>query len=105
MKTIKEVKYFDFYSIEKNDTLFTIAKQRNVNPNLLALLNGLDPTDYIFKGQSIMIPKNNFSYYITKEGDTINTVAELFSTTPNNIVRDNQSIYLKEGQLVVSKIR
>ncbi|MDD2505676.1 MAG: LysM peptidoglycan-binding domain-containing protein [Bacilli bacterium] len=100
----KEVNYFEYYQIEKNSNLFTIAKENNINPNLLAVLNGLDPTDYVFKNQMIMLPKNNYSYYITKEGDTISLITEIFSTSINNITKENPAIYLKEGQLIVNKL-
>ena len=104
-ETIKEVNYFEYYPVEKNDSLFSIAKQKNVNPNLLAVLNGLDPTDYLYKNQKIMIPKSNYSYYITKEGDTFNLVAEMFNSSINNLAKDNPTVYLKEGQLIVHKIK
>lgn len=102
-ETIKPVDYFVYYNIEKNQSLFTIAKNKNVNPNLLSLLNGLDISDYLFKGQKIMIPKKDYSYYITKEGDTLNIVANIFNNNTNNILKNNQTIYLKEGQLIVNK--
>ncbi|MDD4187502.1 MAG: LysM peptidoglycan-binding domain-containing protein [Bacilli bacterium] len=102
-KTIKPVEYFDYYNIEKNDSLFTIAQKKNVNPNLLSLLNGLDITDYLYKDQKIMIPKEGFSYYITKEGDTLEILVNMFNTHINNLLKYNQTVYLKEGQLIVNK--
>lgn len=103
IETIKPIDYFDYYNIEKNESLFTIAKKKNVNPNLLSVLNGLDINDYLYKNQMIMIPKKDYSYYITKEGDTLNIVANIFNNNINHILKNNQSIYLKEGQLIVSK--
>lgn len=102
-ETIMPVNYFDSYFIEKNNSLFSLAQEKNINPNLLAALNGLDPTDYVYKGQSIMIPKNNYSYYITKESDTLKIISEIFNNSTNNIIKENPTIYLKEGQLIVSK--
>lgn len=102
-KTIKPVEYFDYYNIEKNDSLFKIAQKKNVNPNLLSLLNGLDITDYLYKDQKIMIPKDGFSYYITKEGDTLEILVNMFNTHISNLLKNNQTIYLKEGQLIVNK--
>lgn len=104
-ETIKEVNYYEYYSVNQNDSLLSIAKEKNVNPNLLAVLNGLEATDYLFKGQIIMIPKNNYSYYITKDGDTINTVSETFNTKSNYLLKDNPTVYLKEGQLIVHRIK
>ena len=38
-------KYFDYYKIKKGDNLYQIGKTYNVNPQLLAILNGLDIND------------------------------------------------------------
>ncbi len=97
--------YFEYYTIKKGDNLYQIAKKYNVNPTLLAILNGLNANDYIYPEQVIMIPKQGYSYYITKEGDTLNLVANTFNTTPSNLLKYNQTIYLKEGQLLVNQIK
>lgn len=102
-ETIKEVNYFEYYLVEKNGSLFALAKEKNINPVLLATLNGLDSTDYIYKNQKILIPKNNYSYYITKDGDTFNLVAKMFSVSSANLLKENSTVYLKEGQLIVHK--
>ncbi len=96
--------YFEYYTIKQGDNLYQIAKKNNVNPTLLSIINGLNISDYIYPNQTIMIPKSNYAYYITKEGDTLNLVAETFNTTTNNLLKYNPSIYLQEGQLIVNKI-
>lgn len=101
---IEEVKYFDYYTLKKNESLFEVAKNKNVNPKLLAVLNGLDISDFLYKDQLIMIPKNDYSYYITKEGDTLSIVSKTFNTSQENIIKNNQTLYLSEGQLVVNKL-
>ena len=96
--------YFEYYTIKKGDNLYQIARQFNVNPSLLAVLNGLNSDDYIYPDQIIMIPKSNYAYYITKEGDTLKLVADTFNTNPNTLLKYNPTIYLTEGQLIVNKI-
>jgi LysM repeat protein len=96
--------YFDFYTIKKGDSIYNIAKSYNVNPDLLATLNGLNNNDYIYPNQVILIPKSGFAYYITKNGDTLITVADTFNTSLNNLLNYNKTIYLREGQLLVNKI-
>jgi LysM repeat protein len=96
--------YFEYYTIKKGDNLYQIAKKNNVNPSLLALLNGLNTNDYIYPDQVIMIPKDGYAYYITKEGDTLNLVANTFNTNVSNLLKYNKTIYLQEGQLIVNKI-
>lgn len=95
--------YFDYYTIEKGDSLYKISKEYNINPNLLASLNGLNTSDYIYPGQVILVPNANYSYYITKSGDTIESVAKTFDIDKKRLIDDNKTIYLLEGQMLVKK--
>lgn len=95
--------YFDYYKIEKGDTLYGIAKNYNLNPTLLASLNGLDINDYIYPDQVLLIPNSNYSYYITKEGDTLDGVAKTFGITTNKLLNENKVIYLLAGQMIVKR--
>ncbi len=95
--------YFEYYTIKKGDTLYGIAREYNINPELLALLNGLNSNDYIYPNQEILIPKSNYSYYVTKSGDTLDIVANKFNQRSIDILNDNHTIYLLEGQLLVKK--
>lgn len=94
-------KYFEYYTVEKGDSLYGIGRRYNINPELLASLNGLNYSDYIYPGQTVMIPKANYSYYITKEGDTLDGVANMLGVTRNQLLNENNIIYLLEGQLLV----
>lgn len=98
-----KAEYFDFYKIEKGDTLYKIAEEYNINPELLASMNGLDMKDYIYPNQELLIPKGGYSYYITKEGDTLETVSDVFKITKDRLLNQNQTIYLLEGQILVNK--
>lgn len=97
--------YFSYYTVEKGDSLYAISRKYNINPELLAGLNGLSMEDYIYPNQEILIPKSGFSYYITKEGDTIDLVAGLFKTNTENVLKNNGIIYLAEGQVLVEPKR
>ncbi len=59
--------------------------------------------DYIYPNQTILIPKNNYSYYITAEGDTIGEVVKAFNTNIDKFLNENKTIYLMAGQLLVNK--
>ena len=80
------------------------AKDNNVSLKLLAALNGINPNDYIYPDQVLIFPNKGYSYYITKEGDTLNLVSDTFQTDNMSIVKQNPTIYLQEGQLIVNKI-
>lgn len=100
---INKEQYFEYYTIKKGDTLYGIAREYNINPELLALLNGLNNEDYIYPNQEILIPKSNYSYYVTKDGDTIETVSTKFNQNPRELINTNETIYLLPGQLLVKK--
>ncbi len=95
--------YFNIYVIEKGDSLYKIAQKYNINPTLLASLNGLDIDNYIYPGQELLIPKSGYSYYITAEGDTLDTVSNLFKISKLDLLNQNDTIYLLKDQVLVSK--
>ena len=95
--------YFEYYKIETGDSLYKIGQKYNVNPNLLASLNGLNINDYIYPGQVIMVPNNNYSFYITKGGDTLDSVAKKINVSEDKIINDNKNIYLLDGQMIINK--
>ena len=95
--------YFNYYVVEKGDNLYQIARKYNINPELLANINGLNNDDYIYPNQQILIPKNGYSYYITAEGDTIDEVIKVFNSNKDKFLKENETIYLMAGQLLVNK--
>ena len=95
--------YFEYYTVKKGDNLYQIAKRYNINPDLLASLNGLNNADYIYPEQMILIPKSGYSYYITKSGDTLDGVADIFNMSLDDMLNQNRVIYLLEGQLLAKK--
>jgi LysM repeat protein len=94
---------YKYYTVEQGDTLYAIGKKYNMNPNLLASINGLDENDYIYPNQEILIPKANYSYYITKEGDTLDTVANIFQVSQTELIKNNPTVYLLDGQIIAYK--
>ena len=103
MKSKLESPFYDIYEIKKGDTLYKISKEFNVNTKLLAELNGLNIDDYIYPEQILLVPKKDVSYYITKDGDTLYTVSNVFDTKESNIVSQNKTIYLLPGQMIFFK--
>lgn len=94
---------YEIYTIKKGDTIFGISKQYNINPELLSLVNGLNMNDYIYDGQKIMIPKSGYSYYLTKSGDNLTDILNLFNTNYNDFKNVNKNILLEEGQIFAYK--
>ena len=94
--------FFNVYTINEGDNLYQIGKKYNINPILLCALNGMEENDYIYPNQKILIPKNDYTYYITTDGDTIDLVASQFNIEPQKLL-ENNTIYLLPGQLIVHK--
>ncbi len=98
-----ESPYYFIYEIKKGDSLYKISKEFNVNTKLLSELNGLNLDDYIYPGQMILVPKKDVSYYITKDGDTLKLVSNIFGVKEEDIVKDNETIYLLPEQMIYYK--
>ena len=98
-----ESPFYSVYEIKKGDSLYKISKEFNVNTKLLSELNGLNIDDYIYPGQMILVPKKDVSYYITKEGDTLSTVSNVFGVSEMDIVNNNKTIYLMKEQMIYYK--
>ena len=103
IKNNLESPFYELYEIKEGDSLYKISKIYNVNTKLLAELNGLDLDDYIYSGQILLIPKKEVSYYITKEGDTLSNVSRLFGVTEEELINQNKTIYLQNGQMIFFK--
>ena len=95
--------YFTYYTVNQGDSLYQIARKYNINPSLLALLNGLNMEDYIYPNKRLIIPKSGYSFYITKDGDTLEIVRDKFNKNMNDILKYNETIYLLPGQLMINK--
>ena len=100
---VNSKEYFNYYVVESGDSLYKIARKYNINPELLANLNGLNFDDYIYPNQQLLIPKNGYSYYITTKGDTIDEVLRVFNSNLTKFFAENQTVYLMSGQLLVNK--
>jgi LysM repeat protein len=98
-----ESPFYTLYEIKKGDNLYKISKYFDVNTKLLAELNGIDEEDYIYPEQVLLIPKKDVSYYITKNGDSLDSVSSIFDVSINDIIDQNKSIYLLEGQMIYFK--
>lgn len=92
---------FDYYNVAKGDTLYSIAAANNTTVNMLAAINGLNIDEYIYPGQTLLIPKKGITVYITSVGDTIQSVSKKLNTTAQGLVYNNNNIYLLPDQLIV----
>ena len=94
---------FEYYTVKKGDNMYRIAEENNVNYELLLQINGLEKDDYIYPNQTILLPQNGLSLYLTKQGDTLSEILENFNTTYQEIKEKNPNIYLAPEQIIVFK--
>lgn len=92
---------FNYYTVKQGDTLYDIAQKEGTTVDLIAGVNGINPNEYIYEGQTILIPKQDVELYITKTGDTIDTLSEHFSAPSLDVLYSNNDIYLLPGQLII----
>ena len=98
-------KYFNYYTVLNGDTIYKIARDNNIDPKLLSELNGLNMDDYIYPNQVLLIPKPGIILYFTAVGDTLGELAKGLGTTTQELVNQNNHIYLQPEQLIVYKYR
>ena len=98
-----ETPFYSVYVVVNGDTLYKISKDFNVNPKLVAELNGLKLDEYIYPKQVLLIPKKGVQFYITKDDDTLRDVSKIFNVSETNIIKQNKSIYLLPGQMIFYK--
>ncbi len=98
---------FENYTIEKGDTLYSIAKMFNTDVNTLARLNGIPDPDVIEEGRVIRVPKNgmpdSIRIYIVKEGDSLYEIGKKYGYSIEelaayNDIIDPDKIYI--GQVI-----
>lgn len=94
---------FIYYTIQKGDNMYEIARKYNVYLNTLLRINGLNKDDYIYPGEELMIPQGNIQTYIVENGETLYDVSNKLNTNVDKIIEDNDSIYLLPGQLLIIK--
>lgn len=92
---------YQYYTVKRGDNLYEIAKKYDADYNLLLQLNGLDPDDYIYPNQTILIPKKEFQIYLTHENDTLGDIVKKFDVTVNELMKENDKIYLRPEQIIV----
>jgi spore germination protein len=74
------------------DTLSSIAKKFGVSVNAIIDANSISNPNRIYLGQELVIPSNDYRYYIVEMGDTLTDIAERFGCTVDDIVRWNELI-------------
>ena len=94
---------FEMYKVKNGDNMYTISKEYDINVDDLLTLNGLNKNDYIYPNQEIMVPTGLYNFYITKNNDTIQKVLDNTNLPIEEIINQNEKIYLLPDQLIIYK--
>lgn len=100
---IKEHTAFTFYNIKPGDTLYSIAREKHTSPEYIVLLNGLNPNEYIYPNQQILVPREDIAIYLTKQGDSIQSIARSTNERPEDLLLYNHKMLLLPEQLIAYK--
>lgn len=103
MIPIKTESNFTYHTVKKGDNLYQIAKMHDISVDDLVAINGLKKDEFLHENQQIMVPNKNIGVYITKEDDTINSVADGLKVKRDNLLEMNEKIFLLPEQMIVYK--
>jgi len=81
------------YTVQRGDTLITIAARHGVSVSQLAQANGLSWNSWVYAGQRLTIPgpqPGPGTVYVVQRGDTLSSIARRFGTTIKGIMSTNQ---------------
>ena len=95
--------YLTQYIVKEGDTIYAIARKNNVSKDVLLTLNGLNEYDYIYPNEQILIPMEGVEIYVTRDNDTLNNILNTIGITANELVKQNDKLFLLPDQLVVYK--
>jgi len=96
---------FNTYIVKRGDTIYSLAKNKEIDPTLLANINGLDNKDYLYAGQQILLPKEGVTVILTKPGDTLQNIALTNDMNPKDILIYNKNIFLLPNQIIAYRIK
>lgn len=99
-----ENRLYKTYIVEKGDNLYSIAMKNNTSVKNLLLINGLNKNDYIYPSQEILVPNEDVNIYIT-ENETLRDIADKIGLSEQEIIEQNETLYLLPEQIIIYKKR
>ncbi len=79
------------YTVNRNDTLYGIARQFGTTVAELQRFNNLGNTDYLTVGQDILIPVSG-GIHTVKSGESLYSIASLYGISLNSLINANPEI-------------
>ena len=91
-------------TIDKGDTLATMANYYDVSVEAIAFANGLTDARALQIGQKLVIPPAEGALYTVKDGDTVDTIASHFKVDPSVVLTYNRCTFEPEQCAAGQKI-
>ena len=88
------------YIIKKNDNLWTIARNYDVDHRLIIRFNSLSHPDLIKPGISLSVPNRKGVFYHIKRGDSIYNISKTYGVSSQKIIDHNR---LEPRRLMVGR--
>lgn len=108
---------YEMYIVSEGDTLWSIAKEYNIEIRDLSRMNSIDENSYLQLGQQLSIGNKNIHrnmeskkrtiLYSVKQGDNLFKISELFDVSIRSIEEINnfKNTTLMPGQIIKVAIR
>lgn len=93
------------YIIQKGDNLYSIAQNTGTTAQTLIAINGLEENAFIYPNQEILIPRGDVGIYVTVQDDTLNGISKKSGISVEDIIKENQRLYLLPEQIIIYKKR
>ena len=86
LPTKDDINEYEFYIVQKGDSLYQIARKYNTDVDTIKKINNLS-SNILSIGYRIKVPKINEGnvIYIVKSGDSLYQIAKKYNTTVNDI--------------------
>ncbi len=98
----------DIHVVQEGDTIYSIAEKYGVTVDRLIKDNGLDNTNSLVVGQTIVITYPEQTH-IVQEGDTLNSIADTYQVSIMQLLRNNPYLTNREniypGETIVISYR
>ena len=85
-KVTEDQTEYDYYTVQKGDSLYQIAKKYNTTVNEIKSLNNIS-SSLLSIGQQLKVPSfgEKYTLYTVTKGDSLYQIAKKYNTTVNNI--------------------
>lgn len=83
--------------VESGETLYSVAREYSVNPNILAINNGITGNRNLAIGQSLIVVFPQTTHTV-RNGETLFSIAQNYSVPVNQLYRNN--IILRGGDII-----